>query len=261
MWNGKKISVVIPAYNEESTIREIVEEVYGAAPVDEVIVVNNNSTDGTLAEARKTKATVVREERRGYGFALRKGVEEASGDYIVFFDADGNFAADDIMKLLSYTDCFDFVKGTRSRRELVEEGTYHPLLSWLVIIANVIVAKFQQSMFRGPVMTDAGCTLRLIKREVVRRIWPFITVGGAHFQTDITNLAMITQVRMVEVPVRFTKRRGGYSKHGAFAGLSKIAVRMIAHTIKQRILSWLGHYNPVHRRGEDAPHADTNIVL
>ena len=245
MWNGKIVSVIVPAYNEEDTVREIVEELFRVGPVDEVIVVDNNSTDRTVEEVAKTSARVLSEERQGYGFALRKGLENAGGDYLVLFDADGNFAAEDIQKLLVYTDCFDFIKGTRSRRELVEEGTYHPLLSWLVIVANVLVAKFQQLLFLGPVMTDAGCTLRLLKRAAVQRILPHVTVGGAHFQTDLTNLAMIANLRIIEVPVRFTKRRGGYSKHGAFLGLAKIALRMVRHTIKQRVLSWLGRYRTI----------------
>ena len=251
MWNGKTVSVVVPAYNEEFTVREIVEEVFREAPVDEVIVVNNNSTDRTAEEAGKTRARVLFENRPGYGFALRKGIENATGDYVVLFDADGNFAAADIQKLLAYTDCFDLVKGTRSRPELVEEGTYPPFLLWLVIIANVLVSKFQQVLFRGPVLTDAGCSLRLIKRDTVRMLLPFVTVGGAHFLVDLTNLAMVAKVKIIEVPVRFTKRRGGYSKHGAFWGLAGIAQRMVLHTIRQRFLAWLGRYSAIQSERRD----------
>lgn len=259
MWNGKTVSVVIPAYNEETTVREIVEEVFREAPVDEVIVVNNNSTDRTAEEAGKTRAKILFEPRGGYGFALRKGLENASGDFIVLFDADGNFAAEDIRKLLEYTDHFDLVKGTRARPELIEEGVYSPFLVWLVTVANVIVAKFQQVLFRGAVVTDAGCTLRLFKRDAVLRILPSVTVGGAHFLVDLTNLAMIAKIKIIEVPVRFTKRRGGYSKHGAFFGLANIAVRMTLHTIKQRILAWFGRYRAIQREfpetGKDQPMA------
>lgn len=242
VWNHRTVSVVIPAHNEEETVREIVEEVCREAPVDEVIVVDNNSTDRTAEEVRKTGAVLVFEERKGYGFALRKGLERAQGDYLVLFDADGNFPAKDIRKLLAYAECFEFVKGTRARRELVEEGVYPPFLLWLVIVSNVALAKFQQVLFRSPALTDAGCTLRLIRRDVFQTIAPFLTVGGAHFLTDLTNLAMIAKVKMIEVPVHFTRRRGGQSKHGAFLGLAKIAIRMALHTIRQRILSWLGRY-------------------
>jgi glycosyltransferase involved in cell wall biosynthesis len=245
MWNGKRISVVVPAYNEEATVREIVQEILREAPVDEVIVVDNDSSDRTAEEAARTPARILFEERQGYGFALRKGLENASGDLVVLFDADGNFVAADILKLLVYTDCFDFIKGTRSRRELVESGIYSPFLTWLVVVANIFVAKFQQLLFRGPILTDAGCTLRLIKRDVLNTLLPLLTVGDGHFQADLTNLAMIKKVRMIEVPVRFTRRRGGYSKYGSFPGLSKVATQMVCHTIKQRFFAFCGRYDAV----------------
>ena len=131
-----------------------------------------------------------------------------------------------------------------------------------MIIANVFVSKFQQVLFRGPVLTDAGCTLRLIKRDTVRMLLPFVTVGGAHFLVDLTNLAMVAKVRIIEVPVRFTKRRGGYSKHGAFRGLACIAQRMVLHTIRQRFFAWFGRYSAIQGerrhipvRGASAPDA------
>lgn len=242
MWQGKKISIIIPALNEEETIRSVVDEIYKETPADELIVIDNGSTDRTKEEVGKTKAKIIEELKRGYGNALRRGLKEASGDFIVLFDADGNFPAKDIMKLLPYADEFDFVKGTRARKELVEKGIYSPLVSWLVIIANIAVSKFQQFLFRGPALTDAGCTLRLINKKTRDTILPYLTVGGGHFLTDMTNLAMIAKLKIIEVPVRFTKRRGGKSKHGGFWGLSKIAARMVAHTIKQRLLAWLGYY-------------------
>jgi hypothetical protein len=133
----------------------------------------------------------------------------------------------------------------------VEEGVYSPFLSWLVIVANVFVSKFQQVLFRGPVLTDAGCTLRLLKRDDVRRLLPLVTVGGAHFLVDLMNLAMIAKIKIIEVPVRFTKRRGGYSKHGAFAGLAGIAVRMVQHSLQQRFLAWSGRYRAI--QGQTSP--------
>lgn len=242
MWNGKTIAVIIPARNEQETIREIVGEVFREAPVDEVLVVNNNSTDNTAAEVASTKARLVFEARTGYGHALQRGLKEAEADYLVFFDADGNFPAKDILKLLAYAEEFEFVKGTRARPELTEEGVYAPWLSWLVIVANVWVAKFQQFLFRGPVLTDAGCSLRLLHRRVRDLLLPHVTVGGGHFLVDLTNLAMLAKVSMIEVPVRFTKRRGGVSKHGAFGGLAKIALRMVRHSLMQRFRGCCGYY-------------------
>lgn len=241
MWNGKKISIVIPAYNEEEVIRHTVEEVYREIPADEVIVVNNNSKDRTAEEISKTKARAVFEKRQGYGFAVQKGFREASGDLVVLFDADGNFPTKDIFKLLAYAEDFDFVKGTRSRKELVQKGIFSPFISWVGIIANIIVAKMQQLLFWGPVLTDAGCSLRLIKKSALKTILPHFTVGGAYFLVDYTNLAILAKIKTIEIPVRFTKRRGGQSKYRTH-DLVKVALKMVWHTLKQRVQSWAGHY-------------------
>jgi glycosyltransferase involved in cell wall biosynthesis len=242
MWNKEKVSVVIPARNEEETVREIITEVFATGVVDEIIVVDNNSTDKTKDEILKTKARYVFETQKGYGNALRRGIKEATGDFIVFFDADGNFPAEDILKLLPYTDRFDFVKGTRARKELTEVGIYPPIVSWLGIVANFWVSKLQQLLFCGPAITDAGCTLRLHRTKQMRMIEPYFTVGTGHFLAEVTNLAMIARIKMLEVPVNFTKRRGGVSKHGSFWGLFKIMLRMIRISIAMRFKAWFGFY-------------------
>ena len=240
MWNNKTVSVVIPAHTEEETVRTIIEKVYGCVPVDEVLVVNNASTDRTGEEVKKTRAKLTFEGRKGYGFAVQKGFREAMGDLVVLFDADGNFPAKDILKLLAYADDFDLVKGTRSRRELIEKGVYPPFISWLVMTANIAVAKFQQFVFRGPALTD-NCSLRLIKKSALKKILPQISVGGPCFLTDMTDLAMLANLSIIEIPVRFTKRIGGRSKYSTF-GLMKVAVKMVLHIMKQRVLGWFGHY-------------------
>ncbi|HVM62483.1 MAG TPA: glycosyltransferase family 2 protein [Verrucomicrobiae bacterium] len=91
------ISVVIPARNEEGGVGQVV----GGIPefVDEVIVVDNESTDRTAEIARSRGATVV-ESRRGYGSALRRGFEAAKNDVIVAMDADGTYPAEQIARLI-----------------------------------------------------------------------------------------------------------------------------------------------------------------
>ncbi|MCS7054567.1 MAG: glycosyltransferase [Thermoflexales bacterium] len=80
MYQGRRVSVVFPAYNEESYIRQAVEDFWIPGVVDEVVVVNNNSRDRTAEEAAKTPARVVLETKQGYGYALQRGMREASGD-------------------------------------------------------------------------------------------------------------------------------------------------------------------------------------
>jgi len=119
MYGSKTVSVVLPAYNEEKYIRAAVEDFLTLGVVDEVLVVDNNSRDGTAVEARATRARVVSETRQGYGYALRRGLQDASGDIIIMAEPDGTFLGRDVLKLLAYADDFDMVCGTRTTRELV----------------------------------------------------------------------------------------------------------------------------------------------
>lgn len=239
MWKNKTISVAIPAYNEEETVGLIVRQFKDLGYIDEIVLVDNNSRDKTAERARAAGARVVREERQGYGFALQRGLREASGDLIVLSEADGNFDAKDTLKLLAYADDFDFVKGTRTRKELYEPGVMPPFMSFCINVGNVFVAKMVQFLWRGPVFTDAGCTMRLIKKEALGRILPYLTVGQAHFLAQMMTLATMAKIKTIEVPVHFKRRLGGYSKSGNFGGLLKIAVMMTGLILKYRLVSLL----------------------
>ena len=119
MHNGKKISVVFPAFNEEEGIGHAVETFWAIEPVDEVIVVDNNSRDNTAQLASQAGARVITEVNQGYGYALQRGLAEASGDLIVTAEPDGTFVAEDVNKLLAYSTDAELVLGTRTTRELI----------------------------------------------------------------------------------------------------------------------------------------------
>src|SRR5688572_24574699 len=112
MWNGKRVAVVFPAYNEERGIAAAIEDFYAAGNgvVDEIIAVDNNSRDGTAAAIKASRATYVREARQGYGHALRRGMAEAAhnrADLLILAEPDGTFAGKDVTKLLAFADDFD----------------------------------------------------------------------------------------------------------------------------------------------------------
>ena len=113
MHRGLKISVVIPCYNEEEGVRHTM----GGLPscVDEVVVVDNNSTDRTADVARSLGARVVRETRKGYGAAYQAGLPAATGDITVTLDGDGTYPADQIPELVDYLvdKQLDFVSASR----------------------------------------------------------------------------------------------------------------------------------------------------
>jgi glycosyltransferase involved in cell wall biosynthesis len=98
MWNGKSVSVVFPAYNEEENIAVAVKDFLGVGVVDEVIVVDNNSYDQTAERAREAGGRVISEATQGYGAALTRGLAEAKGELIILAEPDGTLTSRDIIK-------------------------------------------------------------------------------------------------------------------------------------------------------------------
>ncbi len=113
MHRGLSISVVIPCYNEEDGIRHV----YQGMPsyVDEVVVVDNNSTDRTAEVARSLGAKVVFQPRKGYGAAYQAGLPAATCDIIATLDGDGTYPADEIALLVDQLEDrkLDFISGAR----------------------------------------------------------------------------------------------------------------------------------------------------
>jgi len=96
------ISVVIPCHNEADGIAEVIASV--PKPVFEIIVVDNNSTDASAQIAARSGARIVKESRKGYGFALRAGFAAAKGDVIVTIDGDGQYPASEVKRAVKYLD-------------------------------------------------------------------------------------------------------------------------------------------------------------
>ncbi len=98
MYRGLKISVVIPCFNEEHGLKHVIEGMPDY--VDEIVVVDNNSTDDTARIAREGGAQVIFEKRKGYGRAYQAGLPAASGDIIATVDGDGTYPSDAIAPIV-----------------------------------------------------------------------------------------------------------------------------------------------------------------
>ncbi|MBV9580791.1 MAG: glycosyltransferase family 2 protein [Chloroflexi bacterium] len=233
MWQGHRVSVVFPAFDEEASIADAVVD-FGALPaVDEVLVVDNNSRDATAARATAAGARVVRETRQGYGNALRRGLAEARGEYVVLAEPDGTFMGKDVLKLLAYADDFDLVLGTRTTRELIWHGAN---MGWQLRWGNWVVAKLLQVLFGGPSLSDCGCTLRLIRRSAADSLLPRFTVGGSHFLPEMVCLALLKRLRLVEVPVNYRVRVGESKITGSLATTFRVGARMIGLIVRYRVV-------------------------
>jgi glycosyltransferase involved in cell wall biosynthesis len=232
MWNGKRVSVVFPAYNEEPYVGDAVRDFLGTGIVDELIVVDNNSIDATGERAREAGAVVVRETAQGYGNALRRGLREADGDVVILAEPDGTFAGADVFKLLAYSDDFDLVCGTRTTRELL---WHEANMGWFLRIGNIFVAKLVQVLFSGPSLSDCGCTMRLITRDGLDRIGGSLTVGGSHFLPEMVVLALRSGLRVIEIPLNYRPRVGVSKITGRFSKVLSTGFRMITLVLRYRL--------------------------
>jgi glycosyltransferase involved in cell wall biosynthesis len=235
LYKKQKVSVVFSTYNEKETIRKQIEDCFKTGFVDEVVVVDNNAAEGTDGEVRKTKAKLFFEKRQGYGYGYRMGLKKATGDLIIMSEPDGTFLQSDIEKLLVYSDDFDAVFGTRTKQATIMEGANMGFfLKW----GNWFVAKLIEFLFNTTHLSDAGCTMRLIRKPALRKIEPYFTVGTSHFGPEFLVLVILKKIPHVEVPVHYGKRvgesRGTKSKVNAFM----LGIRMIWLIGMYRFRSW-----------------------
>ncbi|HET9316460.1 MAG TPA: glycosyltransferase family 2 protein, partial [Vicinamibacteria bacterium] len=132
-----RVSVVIPAFNEEDGIGAVVAAMKARRPWREVLVVDDGSTDQTAARAEAAGARVVRHPyNKGNGAAVKTGIREAQGDVILLMDADGQHDPDDADRLVEKVGVFDLVIGARAAKDqawvrALGNAVFRALASWL----------------------------------------------------------------------------------------------------------------------------------
>ncbi|WP_297474753.1 glycosyltransferase family 2 protein [Thermococcus sp.] len=195
MLKGKRISVVIPAYNEEKRLLGVLERIPDF--VDEVIVVDDGSVDGTYEAARAFAEKDLRikaiklEENCGKGCAMREGVKNSSGDVVVFMDADGQHRPEDIIKLLGpiVNGEADVVIGARK----VEEAGKRPLHRRL---SNIITTRLIRLKLKTYVY-DTQSGFRAFRREFL----PEIESDRYEVETEMLFKTAKMGARIREIPV------------------------------------------------------------
>lgn len=234
MFENKQISLVFPAYNEEEGIEKAITDFAKYPFFNEIIVVDNNSRDKTATLANEKGARVVKETKQGYGYALRRGIQAAKGDYIVLCEPDGTFNSKDAKRLLTllHLKKYDMVIGTRTNKKYISKAAN---MKFFLRYGNIAVAKLMQLLFHTPPITDCGCTFRAMTKEVAKVISTKATVGTSHFLPETVILAVLNKYQLIEIPVNYNSRVGKSKITGSFHKSIQVGLAMIKLIITYRL--------------------------
>ena len=202
----KKVSIIIPVYNEKDTILEILEKVEQASFASlnkEIILVDDASTDGTtniLKNINKKYKILFHEKNQGKGAAIRTAVKEATGDYVVIQDADLEYLPDDYDKLLPIllNNEADVVYGSRFKN--TDNSENFILKNKL---ANIFLTSLTNLLYRTKI-TDMETCYKAFKRELIQGIT--IKSNRFDFEPEITAKLMKKKARLKEVPISYFGR-------------------------------------------------------
>jgi glycosyltransferase involved in cell wall biosynthesis len=236
-----RLSVVLPAYNEEPNVEAVVHQALDCLPrlagEFEVIVVDDGSTDGTaavveslLAEHHPRVRLLRHERNQGYGAALRTGFSRVRFDYVFYTDADRQFDIAELEYLLPLLNEYDAVVGFRVYRydsapRLVASTIYN----WLVRI-----------LFRVRVR-DVDCSFKLFRREVIDKIT--IECPDFFVDTELVAKARKWNFRIVEKGVRHYAR---------VAGETSVVPSDVPRTLRTIVRMWQRIHMPTHAQVEEA---------
>ncbi|MEN8766913.1 MAG: glycosyltransferase family 2 protein [Polaribacter sp.] len=224
------IKVIIPAYNEQDSIANVVNDI--PKIVDEVIVISNNSTDNTAIKAKNAGATVLHERKKGYGHACLKGLEYIANqkektEIVVFLDGDYSDYPAQLSELIApiINENIDFVLGAR-----VKEQREYGAMTPQQIFGNWLATALMK-LFFGATYTDLG-PFRAIKYEKLMALKMEDKTYGWTVEMQLKVLR--NKFTYLEIPVKYRNRIGvskvsGTIKGAIFAGI--------------KILSWIFKYS------------------
>ncbi|MEN8745802.1 MAG: glycosyltransferase family 2 protein [Polaribacter sp.] len=224
------IKVIIPAYNEQDSIANVVNDI--PKIVDEVIVISNNSTDNTAINAKNAGATVLHERKKGYGHACLKGLEYIANqkeqtEIVVFLDGDYSDYPAQLSELIApiINENIDFVLGAR-----VKEQREYGAMTPQQIFGNWLATALMK-LFFGATYTDLG-PFRAIKYEKLMALKMEDKTYGWTVEMQLKVLR--NKFTYLEIPVKYRNRIGvskvsGTIKGAIFAGI--------------KILSWIFKYS------------------
>ncbi|OGW79430.1 MAG: hypothetical protein A3G33_03325 [Omnitrophica bacterium RIFCSPLOWO2_12_FULL_44_17] len=237
-----KLSIVIPCYNEEQRIGKSLETIHSFVRniniEHEIIVVDDGSSDRTCEVVlnccggeNETHRLLRNEKNRGKGYSVRRGVLEATGDYILFSDADLSTPIEEALRLIAkLEDGFDVAIGSRALPNSKVEIRQNFFRELMGKIFNKIARLLT---FKG--IKDSQCGFKCFKREAAKKIFSLQKLDGFSFDVEVIYLAQKIGFKVAEIPVIW--RNSTASKVNVVAD----PIKMFFDLIKIRVM----HINDV----------------
>jgi glycosyltransferase involved in cell wall biosynthesis len=205
------LSVVVPCLNEEKTIALCVNKAMKSFRElkirGEVVVVDNGSSDRSAELAAAAGARVVPHDVRGYGAALRRGIAEARGKYVIMGDADDTYDYGDLSRFLALLEeGAELVMGSRLR------GHIHPgAMPWSHRWLGTPVLTFVLNRFFGARISDANCGMRGFRKEAIESL--SLQADGMEFASEMVIRAAQRRLRIAETPIDYYPSPPGRVPH------------------------------------------------
>lgn len=224
-----EVTVLMPVYNEELSIQQVLNEVYeelnGKIPF-EIIIVEDGSTDRTKEVLRKLEkkmpiTLILRDMRRGYSFAILDGLKHVNTKYVLISDSDGQYEAKDFWKLYKNRGKYDIVSGWRVKRE----DSFHRR-----IMSNVF-QWLTRVMFKVA-MKDITSSYRLMDSRAAQVVASRYRHMQESFWTEFTVIALTKGLSIIEVPIKHKKRERGSTNVYKLIKTPGIVIRQIINLIR-----------------------------
>ena len=205
------VSVVIPCLNEAQSIGVCVDKALAALRAagiaGEVVVADNGSTDGSVEIAERHRARVVRAAERGYGNALRKGIEEARGQFIVMGDADDSYDFSDVPHFVAkWREGYELVMGNRLRGQ-IKDGA----MPWHHRYIGTPAMSAILNLFFGAGIGDVNCGMRGFTKDLYGRLG--LRTTGMEFASEFVIKAAKIGANLTEIPITLWPDKRGRPPH------------------------------------------------
>lgn len=225
-----KIAVLIPCYNEEMTVGQVVRDFRAELPDADIYVFDNNSRDRTVEVARQAGAWIAFERRQGKGYVVQSMFREVDADIYVMVDGDGTYPAAEVHKLIEpiLLGEADMVVGSRLAAQ--SDSNFKALNRW----GNQFFLRAINSIFKVQ-LSDVLSGYRTFNRSFVKNIPIF--GGGFETETELTIKALVRGYRIIELPVDLKARPQG--------SFSKIRIIQDGLLILHTILTLFRDYKPL----------------